>query len=102
MYTIGFATIAESPRDDVVPSIQEFLPPGTKVVERGNLNGLTNGEIESLAPESGEAGLVARRIRDAGARQVHAHFAAAAGGGGPAPGPPPGGGGAGRAPPRGG
>lgn len=60
MQTIGFATIAEAPRDDVVPSIQRLLPPEIRVVERGNLNGLTPDEIAALAPEPGEVGIVAR------------------------------------------
>ncbi len=60
MRTIGFATIAEAPRDDVVPSIQRILPPEVAVVERGNLNGLSAGEIAALAPEPGEVGIVAR------------------------------------------
>jgi protein AroM len=60
MRTIGFATIAEAPRDDVVPSIQRILPAGIEVVERGNLNGLSAEEIAELAPEPGEVGIVAR------------------------------------------
>ena len=61
MTTVGFATIAEAPRDDVIPAIRAFLPPGTRIVERGNLDGLTGEEIAALAPEPGEAGIVARR-----------------------------------------
>ena len=60
MTTIGFATIAEAPRDDVVPAIREMLPSDIRVVERGNLNGLSAGEIAALAPEAGEVGIVAR------------------------------------------
>lgn len=60
MRTIGFVTIAEAPRDDVVPSIQRVLPPDVVVVERGNLNGLSEAEIGALAPEPGEVGIVAR------------------------------------------
>jgi len=60
MRTIGFATIAEAPRDDVVPWIREILPPDLTIVERGNLNGLTPAEIQALAPDDGEVGIVAR------------------------------------------
>lgn len=60
MRTIGFATIAEAPRDDVVPSLREILPPGIRIIERGNLNGLTAAEIADLGPEPGEVGIVAR------------------------------------------
>jgi protein AroM len=60
MFTAGFATIAEAPRDDVIPTIRQFLPPDTRVVERGNLNGLSPEEITALAPDPGEVGIVAR------------------------------------------
>ena len=60
MRTIGFATIAEAPRDDVVPWIRQILPPDINIVERGNLNGLSPAEIEALGPEPGEVGIVAR------------------------------------------
>lgn len=60
MRTIGFATIAESPRDDVVPALRTILPSGIRIVERGNLNGLTTAEIADLGPEPGEVGIVAR------------------------------------------
>jgi protein AroM len=59
--TIGFVTIAESPRDDVVPAMQEIFPSDIRVVERGNLNGLSASQIAALAPEPGEMGIVARR-----------------------------------------
>ena len=60
MRTIGFATIAEAPRDDVVPDIERMLPGDVRIVERGNLNGLMPDEIAALAPEAGEVGIVAR------------------------------------------
>jgi len=60
MQTIGFATIAESPRDDVVPDIRRMLPPEIRVVERGNLDGLSPAEGAALGPEPGEVGIVAR------------------------------------------
>lgn len=60
MQTIGFATIAESPRDDVVPDIRRMLPPDIRIAERGNLDGLSPAEIADLAPAAGEVGIVAR------------------------------------------
>jgi protein AroM len=60
MRTIGFATIAEAPRDDVVPWIRQILPPDIEIVERGNLNGLSPDEIAALGPDPGEVGIVAR------------------------------------------
>jgi protein AroM len=60
MATIGFATIAESPRDDVVPGMLPYLPAGTVAVERGCLDGLSPDEIVALGPVEGEVGIVAR------------------------------------------
>jgi protein AroM len=60
MSTIGFVTIAEAPREDVVPDIARLLPPATRIVERGNLDGLSLAEIGALAPGDGEVGIVAR------------------------------------------
>ena len=59
MLTIGFATIAEAPRDDVIPTMRAMLP-DVRIVERGNLNGLSHAEIAALAPQPGEVGIVAR------------------------------------------
>ena len=60
MATIGFATIAESPRDDVVPGMMPYFPEGTGAVERGCLDGLDPDQIAALGPDEGEVGIVAR------------------------------------------
>jgi protein AroM len=60
MQTIGFATIAESPRDDVIPAMRPYLPFGVEIAERGCLDGLSPAEIAALGPEPGEVGIVAR------------------------------------------
>ncbi len=60
MQTIGFATIAESPRDDVIPAMRPYLPADVRIAERGCLDGLSRSEIESLGPGAGEVGIVAR------------------------------------------
>ncbi|MCO5228322.1 MAG: AroM family protein [Thermomicrobiales bacterium] len=60
MPRIGFATIAQSPRDDVVPAMMEFLPLGTEFFEAGCLDDLSRDEINMLAPDEGEVGIVAR------------------------------------------
>ncbi|MDP9367319.1 MAG: AroM family protein [Chloroflexota bacterium] len=60
MHTIGFATIAESPRDDVVPGMRPFLLGDVRIAERGCLDGLARDEIDALAPEADEVGIVAR------------------------------------------
>lgn len=60
MQTIGFATIGEAPRDDVVPHMREHLPAGVRIVERGCLDGLAPREVGALAPEPDEVGIVTR------------------------------------------
>jgi protein AroM len=60
MATIGFATIAQSPREDVVPGMMGFFPQETRAVERGCLDGLSPDGIAALGPDEGEVGIVAR------------------------------------------
>ncbi|HEY7036527.1 MAG TPA: AroM family protein [Thermomicrobiales bacterium] len=60
MQTIGFATIAESPRDDVIPAMRPNLPEGVRIAERGCLDGLSPTAIAALGPDAGEVGIVAR------------------------------------------
>lgn len=63
--TIGMATIAQSPRDDVVPAMRRYLPDDIRIPERGCLDGLTREEIAALGPADGEVGIVAR-LKDGG------------------------------------
>jgi len=65
MLTIGFATIAQSPRDDVVPAMRAYLPADIEVREIGCLDNLSRPEIDALAPLDGEVGIVAR-LKDGG------------------------------------
>jgi protein AroM len=60
MLTIGFATIAQSPRDDVIPHMRGHLPDDARIAERGCLDGLDRAGIEALGPLTGEVGIVAR------------------------------------------
>jgi protein AroM len=60
MLTVGFATIAQSPRDDVVPHMREYLPAGARIAERGCLDGLDRAGIAALGPSEDEVGIVAR------------------------------------------
>jgi len=64
MQTVGFATIAESPRDDVVPAMRDYLPPDARIAERGCLDGLSREEMAALGPDAGEVGIVARLKAD--------------------------------------
>ncbi len=63
--TIGMSTIAQTPRDDVVPAMRRYLPEEVRIAERCCLDGLTRQEIAALGPENGEVGIVAR-LRDGG------------------------------------
>jgi protein AroM len=57
---IGFATVGESPRDDVVPKVASWLPPETEVVQRGCLDGLTRAQLQAFLAQPGSEGIVAR------------------------------------------
>lgn len=48
MTTIGFATIGESPRDDVVPYLLDRLGAGVDALQRGVLDGLSTTEAAAL------------------------------------------------------
>ncbi len=50
MTALGVLTIGQSPRDDIVPVLRHFLPPGTSIVERGCLDDLTAVEVDRLVP----------------------------------------------------
>lgn len=56
---IGFATVGESPRDDVIPRVASALPPGTGVVQRGCLDGLTRAQVEAFSAPPGDDPIVA-------------------------------------------
>jgi len=59
---VGFITIGQSPRVDVVPEIKPYLA-DVEIIECGALDGLTLEEIKELAPKEGEYVLVSR-LRD--------------------------------------
>lgn len=63
MQRIGMATIGQAPRDDVVPAMREYLPPGLEIVERGALDGLTRDSTQPYWAEPGEVGIVTK-LRD--------------------------------------
>jgi protein AroM len=60
---IGFVTIGQSPREDIVPEIAGILTPEVEIIERGVLDGLSRNEIESLKPEKNDFPLITR-LRD--------------------------------------
>jgi len=60
---VGFITIGQSPREDVISEIRPLLLPQIEIYEEGLLDGLSPEEIELLKPEFGEIPLVTR-LRD--------------------------------------
>jgi protein AroM len=60
---IGFITIGQSPREDVVGEMRELLGAGIDIVERGALDGLSCEEIEALKPHKNDFPLITR-LRD--------------------------------------
>ncbi|MFP4081205.1 MAG: AroM family protein [Candidatus Aminicenantes bacterium] len=57
---IGFITIGQSPRKDLIPEIKPFLLTHIEIVEYGLLNHMRNEEIENMSPEADEIPLVTR------------------------------------------
>ncbi len=60
---IGFLTIGQSPRKDVLEEMRPLLGPSISFVEAGALDFLSFSEVESLHPERGEFPLITR-LRD--------------------------------------
>jgi protein AroM len=63
---VGFVTIGQSPRSDVVPDMAELIGPGVELREAGALDGLQRSEMEALAP-SGDDEILVTRLRDGAA-----------------------------------
>ncbi|MCI8638988.1 MAG: AroM family protein [Coprococcus sp.] len=59
---IGAITIGQSPRNDLIPEIEEYFM-GAEVLQAGALDGLSKEEIQALLPEEGDTVLVSR-LRD--------------------------------------
>lgn len=66
---IGFATIGESPRDDLVPYLVSRLSRPARVLEGGVLDGLDEREIAALDEGGEELHMVTRR-RDGGSARL--------------------------------
>jgi protein AroM len=58
--TLGLITVGQTPRDDIADLFAAHAPPGTKVVLRGALDGLSDAEIDKLKPENGADTLYTR------------------------------------------
>lgn len=59
---IGFITIGQSPRVDMVPEMIPLLSSGCEILEIGALDGLTEHEIEQMAPQDGDYLLITRLV----------------------------------------
>jgi protein AroM len=57
---IGAVTIGQSPRDDIIPEIQDILGPGAEVIEAGALDGLSLEEVKNFYPDPTDFTLVTR------------------------------------------
>ena len=60
---VGFLTIGQSPREDIMTEVRPLLGAHIEVVEYGVLDDLSDERIESLAPLEQESRLVSR-LRD--------------------------------------
>ncbi|MDH5759587.1 MAG: AroM family protein [Gemmatimonadota bacterium] len=68
---IALLTIGQTPRNDLVPEMLDWIGEDFPVVQLGALDGLDAAEIAALGPAAGEARLVTR-LRD-GSQVVLAH-----------------------------
>ena len=69
MRTIGFATIGQTPRDDLVPYLVEQIGTPVRVLQRGVLDDLSPEEMASL--DRGDQGLhMVTRLRDGGSARL--------------------------------
>ena len=69
MRTIGFATIGQTPRDDLVPYLVDQLGTPVRVLERGVLDGLNADQRAEL--DRGDDGLhMVTKLRDGGSARL--------------------------------
>jgi len=60
MRRVGLVTIGQSPRDDIMSVLGNYLPRGCEPVQAGMLDGASPQELRALAPRPGERVLVTR------------------------------------------
>jgi len=66
---VGFVTIGQSPREDVVPEIMALLGPEYECLEKGAMDGLNGEEIKNLKPDEGDFRLITK-LRDGRSAEV--------------------------------
>lgn len=57
---IGFITLGQSPRPDILSEMRNLLDPDLIPAERGALDGMTSRQVEALRPTGGEDTLLTR------------------------------------------
>jgi protein AroM len=60
MATLGIAVIGQAPRDDIAAIFAAALPPDTRIMVRGCLDGLSDAEVDALPPRDGDDTLYTR------------------------------------------
>ena len=60
MPRIGMITVGQSPRNDITPAMSRIIGPGIEIIQKGALDGLSDAQIEDLAPKSAEIRLCTR------------------------------------------
>lgn len=63
MKKIGFITIGQSPRDDIMKDILPIIGDDIEILQKGALDNLSEEELEEIAPQSGDTVLVSS-LRD--------------------------------------
>jgi len=71
--TVGFVTIGQSPRTDMMEEFERALP-GGRLLQRGALDELDAAEIASLAPAERDGVLVSRLRSGRSVRLAHRHI----------------------------
>ncbi|MFO1442343.1 AroM family protein [Bacillus sp. Bva_UNVM-123] len=63
--SIGIITLGQTPREDMIPAIEGLLPPDTRIIEKGVLDGKSSYELLQFVPEKGQTTLISR-LRNGG------------------------------------
>lgn len=77
MVSLGVITIGQTPRADLTPELQSWLP-RVHLIERGALDRMSDSEIAGIAPTEGQETLVSRAVDGSqvivAAEHVHARL----------------------------
>jgi protein AroM len=57
---LGFVTIGQSPRDDILPGMLPHLPPDVELLQAGALDGIQPDQLAAMAPMPGDYVLTTR------------------------------------------